>query len=67
VFFVLIMVVLFGNFIIMFTNKFFEPLQTESIKAQKEGIDPSKIAAISAAVHNLTHGKGKVKSIEKQS
>ncbi len=64
VFFVLIMVVLFGNLIIMVTNRYF-PVPVRDAKPPSGLTDPVKIAVITSAVYNATGGKGKVKSIEK--
>lgn len=64
VFFVLIMVVLFGNLIIITTNRYFG-VAAKEVKPPSEQIDPVKIAVISGAVYNVTRGRGRVKRIEK--
>ncbi len=67
VFVVLLVVVYTGRTIIWFVNRFFEPapaqtpVRTGSTAALKKG----RVAAISAAVHIVTRGKGKVAKIEK--
>ncbi len=67
VFFILIMVVVLGNIIIRFTNKFASsPVTiTEISKGANPGIEPIKMAAIVSAVQMATKGKGTVTSIEK--
>ncbi len=68
VFFILALIVLFGNWLILVVNKYFpEPLKqkvVQSIPAQTE-IDSKKLAAIVTAVEIVTKGKGKVESIKK--
>ena len=67
VFFILIMVVVLGNLIIRFTNKFaLSPVAvTEVANQTKPDIEPSKLAAIISAVEITTKGQGTVTSIEK--
>lgn len=67
VFFILIMVVVLGNLIIQFTNKFAPApvAETKVANQSKDGIEPSKLAAIISAVEITTKGQGKVTSIEK--
>ncbi|MFP4064979.1 MAG: OadG family transporter subunit [Bacteroidales bacterium] len=67
VFVVLLVVVYTGRVIIWFVNRFFEPAP---VRVPVKGTGPAslkkgRIAAISAAVHIVTKGKGKVAKIEK--
>lgn len=68
VFVALIFVVLSGNAIILFVNKFV-PEEVKVVAKPKAsssaGFSASKMAAIVAAVDIATNGKGKVASIEK--
>ncbi|ASB50978.1 OadG family protein [Alkalitalea saponilacus] len=64
VFIILLTVVLLGNGIIFFVNRFF-PEKANKIAASSE-ISSSKTAAIVAAVKILTQGKGVVTKIEKR-
>ncbi|MGM0572660.1 MAG: hypothetical protein ACQESL_02755 [Bacteroidota bacterium] len=68
VFAVLLVVVATGNIIIRIVNRFFEPA-TPAGRPSGTGTTASgrgRIAAITAAVHIATKGKGKVVHIEKQ-
>lgn len=65
VFLVLFLVVVVGNGLTVFVNRYIpEPVQVE-IKRSKPAIEAGKLAAISAAVEVFTEGRGKVTSIEK--
>lgn len=67
VFVVLLVVVYTGRVIIWFVNRFFEPapVRTPVKRTGPASIQKGRIAAISAAVHIVTKGKGKVAKIEK--
>ncbi|MEA4948327.1 MAG: OadG family transporter subunit [Petrimonas sp.] len=69
VFVILYLVVLIGNLVIRFTNRF---MATEPIAVRKEiatgktkPANPAKIAAVIAAVEAITGGKGRVEKIDK--
>ncbi len=62
VFVILMLVVVVGNLIIVFTNRFLPP--PHDIEKGKH-IDPKKLAVIAAAVDIITKGKGKITNIEK--
>lgn len=67
VFVVLLVVVYTGRVIIWFVNRYFEPAPANA-PARGAGSPPLKkgrVAAISAAVHIATRGKGRVVKIEK--
>lgn len=65
VFVVLSLVVLVGNGLTVFVNKYIpEPAQVE-VKKASHNIRPDKLAAISAAVEIFTEGKGKITRIDK--
>lgn len=67
VFVILGFIVLFGNILILITNKFFPaPIPTTESPPSPHNIHPKKLAAIIAAVNTVTNGKGKVESIEKK-
>ncbi len=59
VFVVLSLVVLIGNVLIYFINKYF------SSPPEEDSIDPKKVAAITAAVEVVTEGKGQINKIQK--
>ena len=67
VFTILALIVVFGNVLISFVNKFIpekkvlSPIVSETVSA----IDPRKMAAIVSAVDVVTNGKGKVTGIRK--
>lgn len=67
VFFILMLVVIIGNVLVWFTNKYMPVLElarpgvTKSTKSDSG----SKVAAIVAAVDIVTNGKGKVTKITK--
>ena len=63
VFSILALVVLGGNVLIWLVNKFDNP---DNSTTNKDGISPSKIAAIAAAVQTVTQGHGRITNIEKQ-
>jgi oxaloacetate decarboxylase gamma subunit len=63
--FILILVVLFGNLLIRFVNKYFpEEVKVVTTKSSST-LDSRKVSAIVAAVDVFTRGKGKVNKIEK--
>ncbi len=65
VFVVLSLVVLVGNGLTVFVNKYIpEPVPME-VKKTSHNIKPGKLAAISAAVEIFTEGKGKITRIDK--
>ncbi|MGF7139638.1 OadG family protein [Roseimarinus sediminis] len=68
VFIILFMVVLLGNLIIRFVNRFVpETAQQLSITKSSAGmVDAKKMAAIVAAVNMVSKGKGRVVKVEKQ-
>lgn len=68
VFIILFMVVLLGNLIIRFVNRFVpETTQQLSNTATSSGmVDAKKMAAIVAAVNMVSKGKGRVVKVEKQ-
>jgi len=66
VFVVLSCVVLLGNLLIKFVNRFVPLAVASSAKqATSHSIAPAKIAAISTAVKIFTKGKGTVSSVQK--
>lgn len=70
VFTILLLVVLIGTSIIHFVNKFLPVrdfgINTPITKESKK-ISTNKMAAIVAAVQLVTHGKGRVVKVEKES
>lgn len=67
VFFILFLVVMIGNIIIRFVNKFL-PGETFSKKTKSKvnsTVEHKKMAAIVSAVQIVTQGKGKVVRVEK--
>lgn len=66
VFLVLAFVVIVGNLLIKFVNKFV-PAAVKPGQQPKnpQNISPAKIAAIKSAIDQLTEGKGEVINIEK--
>lgn len=68
VFIILALVVLIGNLIIRFVNKYIPEevaKVTPAVVSQKNGLNPKTMAAIVSAVNIVTSGKGKVSKIEK--
>ena len=66
VFFILFLIVTGGKFLIRIINKVeLDVHEVPFTKIKTEVISPSKEAAIHAVVNVLTHGKGKVESIDK--
>ncbi len=67
VFVVLLVVVFTGRVIIWFVNRYFEPapVRTPVKGAGPATLKKGRIAAISAAVHVATKGRGRVAKIEK--
>lgn len=65
---ILWMVVLVGNGIILFVNRFFPTLEDATRKSlpSMAPTDLSKVAAISAAVKWVNQGKGQIVKIEKK-
>ncbi len=68
VFLVLLVVAGTGNAIIWFVNRYMGAASHHPVIARDSGYTaaPKSIAAITAAVHSVTRGKGKVEKIEKQ-
>ena len=64
VFIVLLLVVLAGNGLIWFVNKFV-PVPQQETTPPFGTLDPRKVAVITVAVEIATEGKGAVKKIEK--
>lgn len=68
VFIVLLFVVILGNLLKSFVNKFVpENTPSTPIKPKRNNISPAKVAAIKSAINQLTGGKGEVINIEKAS
>ncbi|MBN2261990.1 MAG: OadG family protein [Prolixibacteraceae bacterium] len=67
VFLILFLVVLIGNTIIRFINRFMPEAEKPAPAAitPSSAIDPRKMSAIVAAIQQVTNGKGKVVNIEK--
>jgi len=67
VFSILALIVFFGNVLIKIVNKYFpEEILEKTLGASvTTGIDPKRIAAITAVVDITTGGRGKVNSISK--
>jgi oxaloacetate decarboxylase gamma subunit len=67
VFIILFLVIIIGNLIIRFVNKYLpeEMVRKASAVAQTTEPDSQKIAAIVSAVRTITKGKGRVTNIEK--
>ncbi len=66
VFTILALIVLFGNLLIIFVNRYFPERKTPSamsVAGRSGTIDPRKLAAIVSAVDVVTEGKGKVTSV----
>ncbi|MDH5382549.1 MAG: OadG family protein [Cyclobacteriaceae bacterium] len=61
VFSVLFLLVMGGRGLIAIVNKFFPDEQEKD----SSGISPSKIAVLTAAVENITEGRGRISDIEK--
>ncbi len=68
VFIILALIVTFGNVLIRIVNRYFpeEVLKKTSIATRTSGIDPKKIAAITAVVDVITGGRGKVTGINRK-
>jgi oxaloacetate decarboxylase gamma subunit len=67
VFAVLMFVVLIGNSIILFINRFFPGTGLATIEKSIQGsLETSKIAAVVAAVKQVTGGRGNVIDIKKK-
>jgi len=67
VFTILALIVIFGNFLIAFVNKFIPEEKVNRVvrSIAREAIDSRKMAAIVSAVDVVTEGKAKVTSITK--
>jgi len=64
--FILILVVVFGNLLIRFVNKYFpEEVKSSNSKMRSDNIAGGKLSAIIATVDIITQGKGKVSKVEK--
>lgn len=69
VFVILFLVIVIGNLIIWFVNKYVPEEVVRKAGQQVNpgsGQDPRKVAAIVSAVSQVTGGKGRVDKIEKQ-
>lgn len=67
VFLILTLVVGVGNLVIGITNRYIrETTQPAKATGGDKAIQPRKLAAIAAVVDVITHGKGRVDSIEKR-
>lgn len=69
VFIILSLVVLIGNLIIRFVNKYLPEevsRKVQQVASQVEGFNRKKVAAIVTAVKIVTQGKGRVTKIEKK-
>jgi oxaloacetate decarboxylase gamma subunit len=66
VFIILFLVVLVGNLIIAFVNRFFPESIVAKTTPSNRSISTSKTAAIVAAVNIVTSGQGRVVNIEKK-
>jgi oxaloacetate decarboxylase gamma subunit len=67
VFAVLMFVVLIGNFIILFINRFFPNTGIVTVGKNIQGrLEASKVAAVVAAVKQVTGGRGSVIDIKKK-
>jgi len=69
VFLILSLVVILGNLIIRFVNRFIPEVQKTAVSMSASAlseIDPKKQAAIASAVNLVTKGSGRVIRIEKQ-
>ncbi len=64
VFFILSLVVILGNLLIRFLNKFF-PAETPNVSNDVNKVDQPIEKAIHEIVKKVTQGKGQVSSIEK--
>lgn len=64
VFMVLLFVVIVGNILITFVNRFI-PEEIKPTLKKTDEINPSVIAAITASVEIFTKGKGKINQISK--
>ncbi len=71
VFFILLLIIFLGEKMILLINRFVPETDITPSKNSDHGSrrtpDAGKIAAISAAIHIVTKGKGKVVEIHKQS
>jgi oxaloacetate decarboxylase gamma subunit len=67
VFTILALVVLGGKLTILITNKFSSQSAAAVVRTMSStgSIEASKVAAITAAVESITHGKGHIKEIKK--
>lgn len=69
VFLILSLVVILGNLIIRFVNRFIPEVQKAAVNLSASSlseIDPKKLAVIASAVNLVTKGSGRVIKIEKQ-
>lgn len=69
VFVILFLVVIIGNLIIRFVNKYLPGEvsgKIEQVKRLATEPDPKKVAAIASAVSMLTRGRGRITNIEKR-
>lgn len=65
VFIILLVVVLIGNAIIAFVNRYFPESEIEKA-ANVRSLGNSRMAAIAAAVNMVTRGKGRITKVERK-
>jgi oxaloacetate decarboxylase gamma subunit len=65
VFIILLVVVLIGNVLIWVVNRYFPEAENAGTSAVRS-FGNARIAAITAAVHIVTQGKGRITKIEKK-
>lgn len=66
VFFILSLVVVLGNVVVRFTNRFLPEVQkSDGRSAITKSANPKKLAAIAAVVDHITQGEGRVDSVQK--
>lgn len=63
---VLWLVVGLGNLVINLTNRYISDEKKPENTNRTNGVHPRKLAAIVAAVDVITHGRGKVDSVQKK-
>ena len=66
VFFILFLVIVIGNLVVQITNRYV-PVMQKPVDGgvTAKSTDSKKLAAISAVVDLITHGKGRVNSVQK--
>lgn len=63
---ILCLVVVVGNLVIMLTNRFIPEVRKSEEEGNGRQAHPKKMAAIVAAIDIITHGRGRVDSIQKK-